>query len=898
MVVKAIHRSFNAGEFSELMAGRTDIDRYAASMKVCQNYVSAPQGPLIPRSGTMIVTPVADETQMSCLRAFIFSNNDAFNLEFADEELRFVSASGLLTRAASAITAVANSSGFLQFTSAALNTAGAVVGEQVVLAGFPVDKTPQKVVARITAKSTNVFTLDVAFPSGLTLTGSPTAARVHRVTTPYTAADIPNIRGVQRHDTVYLLCEGFKPRKLVRNSTYSWSLTEVEFIDGPFLSISDSGTLLTPSATGRTTSGTVTSSNEANSADTNAFDDDRATSWHASTSDAWIKIDLGSAIALTGYKLHQSSKPIGTSTTSTDARPLNWLFEGSTDNTTWVVLDSRRVFTDWRNGQTPWFDVKNAVAYRYYRLTCTGNNVDIEDKGICIGQIDYRATTAPTINLTASAVTGINGDQGFLTTDVGRLIRVKDSVGAWHSMKITARSSSTVVTAQFQDAPLPDTGQIREWRLGAFSDTTGWPTVGLIFQNRLWLTGAAGMPHIVAASQNYLYETFSPTDYLGTVAADMGQVFELEMEQLTPAKWIKSDDRSVLIGTAAGEFAIRPAQKGAIHAGNVDAAQQTSRGSNNAGAVKVDRQILFAQKHGRTLREMAYVYESEGYKCPSMSMFAGHMGESPFAELAYAAEPYSIVWTRREDGSLIGCTYDRDNDVIGWHRHDLAGGFVESMSVLPSDDGTDDRLWLVVRRTVNGQVRRYIEYLTPFWTFGMTVDDAHYVDCAARYSGSATATIYGLWHLAGEEVVGLVKVSGSWQILAATTVNASTGAVTVPAGTTDAIIGLAFDGLAITNRLDVNTNEGSGQGELKRIHKATVRVWSSAGGKIGKSADELEDIAYDDPKPETPVLTLQDKDCVVDFPNGYTKEAYVAIKREGSFPLPLNVVAIMPKLAA
>ena len=38
--------------------------------------------------------------------------------------------------------------------------------------------------------------------------------------------------------------------------------------------------------------------------------------------------------------------------------------------------------------------------------------------------------------MTASAVTGINGGSGFLTTDVGRLVRFRDGYG-----KITARTN-------------------------------------------------------------------------------------------------------------------------------------------------------------------------------------------------------------------------------------------------------------------------------------------------------------------------------------------------------------------------------------------------------------------------------------------------------------------------
>jgi hypothetical protein len=70
---------------------------------------------------------------------------------------------------------------------------------------------------------------------------------------------------------------------------------------------------------------------------------------------------------------------------------------------------------------------------------------------------------------------------------------------------------------------------------------------------------------------------------------------------------------------------------------------------------------------------------------------------------------------RREDGTVVGLTYNRDEGVVGWHRHDF-GGYVESIAVLPQADGLQDALWLVVRRTINGVERRFVERLTRFGT--------------------------------------------------------------------------------------------------------------------------------------------------------------------------------------
>lgn len=896
--VSPIVRSLNAGEWSELLDGRTDLDRYPASLRTCLNFVPTPQGPLIGRSGTQFNIPIADESKTSELIGFIFSNEQAYNLEFGDLELRFVSPDGLLVHTAQPITAVANAGGFLRVTSAALVGDGLVNGDQLVLTGFPAATQPPKSVGRVTLVAGNDITLDVVWPAGGITLGSAMGAKVHKIATPYSSAVVPKLSGTQRYDTVYLLCEGFAPRKLVRYGTYDWRLSLVNFIDGPFLDVNDTATLLAPSSTGRTGGGTATASSvDGSNSASNAFDTDRTTMWltGSSVSDGWIQADFGAGTprAISGYKMYIGTRAVGTTYTGKDRAPSTWSLQGSNNGSTWVTLHSQQAFILWEGNQTPWFDIKNTVAYRYYRIDVENTLSGTKACEIAIGQIDFRDAVAPTITFTASSAVGINGDTGFQTTDVGRLIRFRDVTGAWHCGKIVSRTSTTVIGVQLQDAPLPDTSQMREWALGLFSDTTGWPVRGLIFQNRFWLTGASGVPQSVPYSATGNFEKFSPTNMLGDVVDDNGGRFDLSMERLSAAKWMHADDRAVLIGTGDAEFSIAPSQKGAITARNVNAVANTSRGSNTARAVKVDRQVLFAQRAGRTLRELTYVYETEGYKCPSMSMFAQHIGNSRFARMVYAPEPHSIVWVMREDGSLVGLTYNREENVIAWHRHDLSGGLVESMSVLPSADGTDDRLWLIVRRVINGQTRRFIEILQPFWSVDDTISDAFYVDSGLHYSGLLTNVLYGLWHLEGRQVYGIGNTIEGWRLIAGVVAN---GALALPFSVTEATVGLGFDALAKTNRIEAGGDNGTSQGKPKRINEMVARLAMSGGGLIGRSETELRPIAYTDPPEETVNVTLRSKDIRVEWPNGVDTDAFMVLKREASVPLPLNLIALMPEL--
>ena len=123
---------------------------------------------------------------------------------------------------------------------------------------------------------------------------------------------------------------------------------------------------------------------------------------------------------------------------------------------------------------------------------------------------------------------------------------------------------------------------------------------------------------------------------------------------------------------------------------------------------------------------------------------------APLTQLAYQKEPQSIVWGVRQDGVLVAMTYERDIESfkVGWARNVLGGysnaaqtpAKVESLSVIPSSDGTRDELWLVVQRYVNGATHRYVEYLAPIFDETTEQQDVFLLDAGLTYDAPVTIT--------------------------------------------------------------------------------------------------------------------------------------------------------------
>ena len=77
----------------------------------------------------------------------------------------------------------------------------------------------------------------------------------------------------------------------------------------------------------------------------------------------------------------------------------------------------------------------------------------------------------------------------------------------------------------------------------------------------------------------------------------------------------------------------------------------------------------------KKIREFAYRFESDAYLAPDMTLLAEHITGKGIVDVDYAQEPDSIYWAVRKDGALLGMTYQREEDVIAWHRHIIGGSF-------------------------------------------------------------------------------------------------------------------------------------------------------------------------------------------------------------------------------
>jgi len=137
-------------------------------------------------------------------------------------------------------------------------------------------------------------------------------------------------------------------------------------------------------------------------------------------------------------------------------------------------------------------------------------------------------------------------------------------------------------------------------------------------------------------------------------------------------RWL-APSRDLIVGTVGGEFKVgRPAGE-PLKPDNVNIAQQTTYGGYTTQPIQIGSEVLFVQRQQRKVRSFAYRFEDDAYQAPDMTLLAEHITDTGIVDVDYAQEPDSIYWAARTDGTLLGMTYHREEDVVAWHRHIFGG---------------------------------------------------------------------------------------------------------------------------------------------------------------------------------------------------------------------------------
>lgn len=266
-----------------------------------------------------------------------------------------------------------------------------------------------------------------------------------------------------------------------------------------------------------------------------------------------------------------------------------------------------------------------------------------------------------------------------------------------------------------------------------FSSSGNYPATVSYYQQRLLFGNSNNSPQTVWTSRSGRFQNFtisSPSQ------SDDAITFSLVGRQVNSIQHLVDIGKLVVL-TSGGELAALGDANGVLTPSAINTRQYSYHGSSNLAPVIIGTNLLYLQARQSVVRSLAYSFQIDGYTGTDLTMFSTHLFQNySVVDWAYQQVPNSILWAVRSDGALLGLTYIEEQQIWGWHRHDF-DGFVENVCSVP--EGNEDALYLLVRRTINGETKRYVERMATRQV--LNIVDYVGLDASLKYDGRNTSAV-------------------------------------------------------------------------------------------------------------------------------------------------------------
>lgn len=1005
--VSTIITNFRAGELSPKLHGRVDIQKYAEGVDTLENMIVYPSGGITRRPGTTFVqrtkrtfsvsstwsgVPISagmgnnrkiSQSSPARLVNFEFSDDQAYVLEFGDQYIHFYRNGELLTKNEVNLTRIVTGDyvdtnntpdyGFAYIDESNLGSADFLANTSFIMKGISdpnFDKyNNQKLVITYDpnrspggASSDSVPHFEVSVDKTLQNSTTDNAtysqpgqnadkiSSVVEVTTTYTAAQLNEINFTQSADVMYIAHKDHPPRKLTRTSATTFTLTDIDFIDGPWLDENITTTTLYASA--NTGSVTITASADLfTAADVGRYIRFREILeiqhdlWEASTSYA--------ANATVRYNGHVYKNTTGSTQTSGNTPPvhltgtetygsINWEYQHDefghvritafTNATTVTatthedangnsilpdsVVGSSNTTTKWSLGAFGGDQgYPRAVAFYEERLYFAGT------KGQ--PQTIFGSVSGDFENHTP----GLEDDDAVNITIASDRVNVIKHLLPARFLQILTTSAEFTLSGGTGTSPVTPTNvnvlrettfgtsQIRPVRAGNSTilvqkggekvkeltfdlDTDGLLGVDLtVLADHLTKGGIKDMvwqqePQLILWFVTNLGELLGLTydranGTVGWHRHTFGGKFGVASLELNSEYAVSTSSLAFAVGDTV---TLTKADGTKVTFTCEEPSQDGSTNNSNPPSDPLKfRLVDFATSNG--------IYYNNGYTLKNLQEAVnGQTGLSAtLGPTLSSAQPMDlavqkIVFT--EPTLTEGYLEVSVNKRLGTQVTTTSEGqpVVESITSIPNE--AEDQVYILVKRTYDTDnefefKKRTERHIEKLNTIEFdSIEDAVFVDGSTTYDGDPTTTISDLYHLEGQKV----------QILADGSAHAdkvvTNGSITLDRTANKVHVGYKYNSNIKTLRLEAGSNNGIAQGEIKRIHGITVRFLDTVGAQIGPDENNLDQLPFrDSSMNQDEAVPLFTGDKEISFPSGYENDAHVFIRQDQA--LPMTITAVM-----
>lgn len=266
-----------------------------------------------------------------------------------------------------------------------------------------------------------------------------------------------------------------------------------------------------------------------------------------------------------------------------------------------------------------------------------------------------------------------------------------------------------------------------------FSSSGNYPSTVTYVQQRLAFGNTTNDPEKVWMSRTGLFKNFTISS---PIQDDDAVTFEVAGRQVNSVKHMIDLSQMVLL-TQGSEISIGGDSSGIIKPTAINPKTQTYYGSGDLRPIIIGGNALFIQARGTIVRDLAFEFDSDGYRGNDLTIFSAHLFDKyTLVDWDYQQIPNSIIWCVRDDGVVVALTYVREHQLWAWHRHDFGSDLAENVCVVP--EGNEDSVYFVVNRIIDGVEKRYIEKMSTRQV--VEIEDSIFMDSTLSYDGTNTTS--------------------------------------------------------------------------------------------------------------------------------------------------------------
>jgi hypothetical protein len=889
--LQQIQHSFAAGELDPALYQRVDLAKVHVGARKLLNWIVHTKGGASNRAGFGWVGELIDSGKAGRLIPFQFSTTQTYVLEFGDFKLRFITGGGYVTESPITITGITQANpGVVSYTGDDPANGDRIY---VVSVGGMTQVNGRYFTVAGVNTGANTFQLQDTAGNNVNTTGygtytsGGTWARLYTVATPYAYADLPLLKFEQSQDTMTLLHRSYAPRKLVRTGSVAWTLSIIVFAPKQA-----APTGVTSSAGGSSHFYAVTAINDDSgeeslqSADAGSSSQTSTLTWAALTDCSQYNVYkrkngvygfIGTAQTQpTGGTVSFADNTIDPNTTITPPQQRNPFASGGIESVTvdaggsGYVSPTLTVSDPSGNGNTASLtanltgDVITSVTVNDSGRGLTNPTIVIgdgtgggaslqinwtPDGGEVITGMDGEGNPVYSPTYQVASVTVLSGGSGYGSGasiqlspagyGSGAILTPVTGAGAVTSVTVTAPGSGY---ANFPYNYFPTATVIDSAGSGAVLtpvlsfDSTANPGTTAYHDGRQWFAATNAKPQTLWASVAGSFNSMA----VSTPTQDNDALTRtLASRQVNEIRHMVSLSQMIIL-TSGAEWKLSAGSSDVITPAQVLLRPQSYNGSSNIRPILANDVLLYIIDSRQKVRGLQYQWAADTWTGPEYTLLASHLLEQGLhiVNWAHAREPDGIIWAVRDDGALLGFTFNSEQQVYAWHVHTTTNGSFEDVCVV--QEGDESAVYVIVRRTISGQTRRYVERLHS--RVYATIADAWFLDSALQYSGAAATTIAGLWHLVGEEVYALADgvVRGPFTVSA-------TGTITLETAASVVTVGKRYTCDLETLGADLQDQRGTVQGRKKKINAVTVGLKNSAdkGLTVGPSGGQGAPVLYE-----------------------------------------------------